>query len=46
MSFIYKTKAAIAFGSLLFCANVLADANHGVGMELNSDGLKFKYGIM
>lgn len=39
MSFLFKKKAAIAFSSLLFCTNVMADDGHGhVGLELDSDG--------
>lgn len=41
MSFLFIKKAGIAFASALFCASVLADADHhGSGATLNSDGLK------
>ena len=42
MNSLFKKKAIIAFGSLLFCANVLADDSHhhDVGMDVNSNGLK------
>jgi hypothetical protein len=41
MNSFLKKKAVAAFGTLLFCTNVLADSDHhGVGMALNSDGLK------
>jgi hypothetical protein len=40
MNSFLKKKVAFAFG-LLLCSNVFADSDHhGVGMELNSDGLK------
>jgi hypothetical protein len=42
MTFSFKKKAIIAFTSLLFCTQVLADSDHhnGVGMKLNGNGLK------
>lgn len=41
MSFLFNKEAFIVLGSLLFCANVLADTgHHDAGLELNTDGLK------
>ena len=37
---IFKKEAIIASCLLLICLNVFADADHGIGMELNSNGLK------